>query len=74
MKAATFAVRILDSDAFRDALERIEAFISEYAWHARGCAAVDADGEWHRGNPPCDCGYDEALASLTQSFAEKAGR
>jgi hypothetical protein len=38
----------------------IEEFIFEYAWHARNCAAINADGEWHKGNPECDCGFDKA--------------
>ena len=64
MKPATFNVRVTDMEAFRSFLERVRDFINEYAWHDRNCAAVDADGEWRQGNPPCDCGYDEALAAL----------
>lgn len=57
-------VSAFDLPEFRSFLERVRDFITEYAWHDRGCAATDADGEWHRGKPACTCGYDEALAAL----------
>jgi len=64
MKTATFRVSVLDTEVFQEFVGRVRDFIDEYAWHARSCAAIDADGEWRRGNPECDCGYEEALAEL----------
>lgn len=60
----TVDVRVADAPAFVAFLQRVRDFVDEYAWHTRSCAAIDADGEWRRGNPACDCGYDEALAQL----------
>ncbi len=55
--------RAEEAEAKRDKLENM----LEYCWHHRECSAIDADGEWRIGNPPCDCGYDEALATLEVS-------
>ena len=66
MKPAMVEVKIADLDVFKAFVERIEEFVTEYAWHNRWCAAIDADGDWHRGNPACTCGYDEARATLTE--------
>lgn len=46
------------------ALESVGEIVGEYAYHHRECRAIDHDGEWHTGNPPCSCGYDEAVAAL----------
>ncbi len=67
MKSTEVRVRVLDTQEFKDFLERAREFIDEYAWHRRDCAAIDADGEWRKGNAACDCGYDEALAALAPS-------
>lgn len=68
MKRAEVTVRVTEMEALRSFLERVRDFINEYAWHDRNCAAIDADGEWRRGNPPCDCGYDEALAAIQKGM------
>ena len=65
MAKASIDVNVLGLPAFHAFVERVHEFITEYAWHSRNCAAVDLDGEWHIGNPSCDCGYDEVLATLT---------
>jgi hypothetical protein len=57
-------VKIADMAAFREFVERVKDFISEYAWHTRDCVAIDGDGQWHVGNKPCSCGYDETLERL----------
>jgi len=59
-RTAEVTVRVADTEQF----QRLLDFAQEYAWHRRECAAVDADGEWHKGNPECDCGYDEDLARV----------
>lgn len=64
MKPAVVEVKVADLPEFKAFLSRVEDFIEEYAWHDRTCAAIDGDGEWHRGNAPCSCGYDEAKANL----------
>lgn len=45
-------------------VRRLRDVVDEYAWHSRTCSAINADGEWHQGAKPCDCGYDEAIAAL----------
>jgi hypothetical protein len=61
---ARVEINVMDVPVMREFLQRVEDFIQEYAWHSRDCAAIDADGSWHRGNPACDCGYDDARAAL----------
>ncbi len=63
-------VRVMDTAAFHEFLERLRAFVDEYAWHTRDCAAIDADGEWRPGNAACDCEYDAALARLAGTVDE----
>lgn len=50
--------------------ERIQNFIDIYAWHLRSCQAIDGDGEWHVGNPDCDCGYDDELQAINLNYEE----
>lgn len=59
-------VRVLDGKPFRDFVERVQDFIGEYAWHTRECAAIDIDGQWRLDSPACNCGYEDALAALSQ--------
>ena len=66
-------VSVLDTEAFREFVRRVNDFVQEYAWHLRDCAAVDADGEWHLGNPPCSCGYEEDLAGLVPPSVQRSG-
>ena len=66
-RATQVQVKIADLPAFKAFLERVEEFVSEYAWHTRDCASIDADGEWRFDSPPCSCGYDQALAAMTEA-------
>ncbi len=62
---AEVKVSVMDTQEFKAFLARVEAFIQEYAWHTRDCAAIDADGEWRLGSSPaCSCGYDAAREAL----------
>ncbi len=56
MKHAEITIRVRDVELIQDILE--------FCWHHRECAAIDGDGEWHKGNPDCTCGYDELIARL----------
>ncbi|HEY1249173.1 MAG TPA: hypothetical protein VGE97_09310 [Nitrososphaera sp.] len=57
-------VNVMNIDLMRKFIGRVEDFIRDYAWHTRDCTAIDLDGEWHKGNPPCTCGYDDAREKL----------
>lgn len=67
---AKIEIRVMGLPVLHSFVGRVQDFIQEYAWHDRDCAAVDADGEWHRGNKSCSCGFDEALAALIPNEAE----
>lgn len=64
MRLGRLEISVQDTARFEEFVERVEDFISAYAWHGRSCAAVDYDGNWNVGNPACTCGYEEDLANL----------
>lgn len=49
MKSLQIDVRILDQPEFRAFLERLNDFITEYAWYNRDCLSVDMDGVTEEG-------------------------
>jgi hypothetical protein len=53
------SVSLLDLEIVQD--------LMAFCWHDRSCAAIDAGGEWHKGNPECTCGYDEVMARLFEA-------
>jgi hypothetical protein len=55
---ARLGMRADDAERERDALR---AALREYGWHARTCPQYPTYTEPER-YPPCDCGYDAALA------------
>ena len=64
MKTTTVEIHVADAPVMVEFVHQVRDFIDTYASHTRSCAATYSNGQRREGNPPCDCGYDQALAAL----------